>query len=257
MRFPPFAPWRHFAVFAVLAAAGLAQKADKAKAPVEVLFVGNSYTYFHDLPAMVQALGAAASPPRAIHTTLLAPGGCTLQKHWEATGKDAPREVLTQLHPAFVVLQEQSRMPLDDEKGMLEYAGRFAKLCKQQKCTAVWYATWARKAEPEAQDRISAAYAKAQKDGGGVLAPVGTAWQRAFAAKGDEALHDADGSHPSPLGSYLAACVLYATMFGGDVGKFPDKLVAKGEDGKERVLVDLPADVGKRLREAAAKALAR
>ena len=54
----------------------------------------------------------------------------------------------------------------------------------------------------------------------------------------------------------LAACVLFATMCGGDVTKFPDKLVERGDDGKERVLVELSAAEGKRLRAAAALALA-
>jgi ribosomal 50S subunit-associated protein YjgA (DUF615 family) len=39
------------------------------------------------------------------------------------------------------------------------------------------------------------------------------------------------------------------------VTKFPDRLVERGDDGKERVLVDLPAADGKRLRAAAALAL--
>ena len=46
-----------------------------------------------------------------------------------------------------------------------------------------------------------------------MVAPVGRAWERALR---DPAmtLHDPDGSHPSPAGTYLAACVLYATLTG-------------------------------------------
>lgn len=55
-------------------------------------------------------------------------------------------------------------------------------------------------------------------------------------------LHTVDRSHPSPQGSYLAACVLYGRMFAAD--------------GNERVLVELKPEVGKRLRAAAAKVLA-
>jgi len=43
---------------------------------------------------------------------------------------------------------------------------------------------------------------------------VGLAWQRAVGQRPGIALWDSDGSHPAPAGSYLAACVFYATLFG-------------------------------------------
>ena len=230
-------------------------KTRKPGATIDVVFVGNSYTFYHDLPAMVRALGSADQPARQVTTTMLAPGGFTLAQHWDATGKDAPRTVLKEKRPDFVVLQEQSRMALDNPSQLQQSAAKWAELLTKQKATPVWYMTWARQAEPAAIERIADEYGKACKAGGGRLAPVGRAFEAALREPGLQ-LHDADGSHPSPLGSYVAACVLYATMTGSDVTTFPDKLVVPGEDGKERVLVELPAATGKRLREAAAKSLA-
>ena len=128
-------------------------------------------------------------------------------------------------------------------------------MCSSDLCTAVWYMTWARAAEPEAQDRLAEQYAKACADGGGLLAPVGRAWQALRREATPPKLHTEVGSHPSPAGSYVAACVLYATMCGGDVGKFPDRLAVRGDDGKDKVLVELTAAEGKQLRAAAAAAL--
>ena len=45
-------------------------------------------------------------------------------------------------------------------------------------------------------------------------APVGDAWERSLAERPAIVLHDADGSHPSPAGTYLAACVFYAVLTG-------------------------------------------
>ena len=45
------------------------------------------------------------------------------------------------------------------------------------------------------------------------VAPAGVAWQAALATDASLALWEADGSHPSVAGSYLTACVLYATLF--------------------------------------------
>lgn len=254
----PVRLFRSFLVVLCAAVAALAQGKVETPKPgkaVEVVFVGNSYTHFHDLPAMVRALGAAQQPPRTVTTVMLAPGGFTLQGHWEASGAEAPRTVLGNRKPDFVVLQEQSHRPIDDAAAMQKYGGELAKLVKARGAVPVWYMTWARQDEPTAQDRLAAEYEKAQRDHGGLLAPVGRAWQRVL-KDGKLPLHEADGSHPNPAGTYLAACVLYATMCGGDVATFPDKLVAKGDDGKEKVLVELPAEVGKALRTAAAAVVA-
>lgn len=248
-----------------LLALGLgAQKAKEPKAvplpkpgqAIEVVFVGNSYTHFHDLPAMVAALGKAQQPPRTVTTVMLAPGGFTLQQHWDATGEQAPREVLKARKPDYVVFQEQSRRPIDEPAKMHDYAAQFAALCKERKVVPVWYLTWARAAEPEAQSKLTEQYTQAWRQGGGLLAPVGVAWQQLLAGKDAPKLHSDDGSHPSPAGSYLAACVLYATMCGGDVASFPDRLVGADQNGKDRVLVKLEPTLGKQLRAAAAAVLA-
>lgn len=244
-----------------LLVAAPAQRAKGPKPPpagkaVEILFVGNSYTHFHDLPAFVRALGRAESKPREITTRMLAPGGFTLQMHWQATGDDAPRAVLARQKPDFVVLQEQSRMPLDDADRMQDHAAKFCQLARDEKVVPVLYMTWARAAEPELQDRISEQYERASKAGGALLAPVGRAWQQVLAAEPPLALHVEDGSHPNPRGTYLAACVLHATMFGGDVRRYPGKLVVADADGNDVTLIDLPDEEGRRLRDAAALVLA-
>jgi hypothetical protein len=44
--------------------------------------------------------------------------------------------------------------------------------------------------------------------------PAGVAWERFLGAHGEPVLHDKDGSHPTLAGSYLAACAIFATLFG-------------------------------------------
>ena len=48
------------------------------------------------------------------------------------------------------------------------------------------------------------------------MAPVGDAWLLNDAAADAPRLHAADNSHPSPSGSYLAALVIYATLYDTD-----------------------------------------
>ena len=46
------------------------------------------------------------------------------------------------------------------------------------------------------------------------VAPVGRAWAASLKANPDISLYDDDGSHPNVYGTYLTACVFYATLTG-------------------------------------------
>ena len=46
-------------------------------APVRVLFIGNSYTYYHSMPRMVEELAQAAG--QEVETRAFTRGGSTLQ----------------------------------------------------------------------------------------------------------------------------------------------------------------------------------
>lgn len=231
--------------------------------PVRVLFVGNSYTSAHDLPAIVRALGAASKPKVDFEIDSITPGGFTLEAHLAAEGKDAPRARIAAGAYDFVVLQEQSQRPILEPDAMLSAARVFAKELAAAKATPVWYATWARQAKPETQADLDKAYEACLAATGGRLAPVGAAWQRVLSAKNEKervVLHDKDGSHPSAAGSYLAGLVIYATLTGKKLDGLPARLAeprkATADDpSDERVLTDLEPRVAKLLQQAATATL--
>src|SRR5512135_2633891 len=64
---------------AMSAAPGAASPAGRT---TRMLFVGNSYTARHDLPALVAQLGAEAVPPVPIETQAITAGGASLRRHW-------------------------------------------------------------------------------------------------------------------------------------------------------------------------------
>ena len=71
-----------------------------------------------------------------------------------------------------------------------------------------------RQNQPQDQQKLTRSYQAVARANHAELAPVGTTWALAFAKRKDIALHSADMSHPSPLGSYLAACVFYGIITG-------------------------------------------
>jgi hypothetical protein len=243
---------------------GDAQSAARAK---RVLFIGNSYTYYNNLPRVLEALAASASPPERLETRAITVGGARLQTHWDdGDAADALREGGWD----YVVLQEQSTLGLllvdgrheinDPERVLAPYARRFHEEARKQGAKTVLALTWSRRRAPEAQARLNHAFFTLGRELGAPVAPIGLAWQAVREQHPGIALYVDDGSHPAPAGTYLAACTLYATLF----GRSPEGLAlsARGvptPDGQpvggETTLVSLPAEQARVLQQAAWKAV--
>src|SRR4051812_43331857 len=74
--------------------------------PVRILFIGNSYIYYNDLPEMITK--TAASYGRSVQYDKHTPGGYTLRQQAGAAGV---LEKIKQGNWNYVVLQEQSEAP--------------------------------------------------------------------------------------------------------------------------------------------------
>lgn len=183
--------------------------------PRRVLFVGNSYTYCNDLPGTVSRLAAAAEPPVRIETGHVTRGGWSLEKHWAGGGA---QERIRRGGWDVVVLQDKSTGPIDEPgpESMKAHARKFHAEIEKIGAKTVFYMTWARQHRPAMIEALAKHYEEIADELGAAVAPVGRAWQRALAARPGLALHVEDRSHPNELGTYLAACVFYATLTGRD-----------------------------------------
>jgi hypothetical protein len=183
-------------------------KSNRNIAPLKVLFIGNSFTARNNLPGLIGQLAAARD--KSIRHRLISAGGASLRAHWNAG------EALKAIQDGnfdFVVLQEQSTLPIKNAKLMHENVRLFDEAIKAAGAKTVLYMTWARQHAPESQQAITDAYTNIGRDLGATVVPVGVAWQ-SFLRKHDKpALHDRDQSHPTVAGSYLAACVFLAALF--------------------------------------------
>ncbi|MBL7133558.1 MAG: hypothetical protein ISS78_05625 [Phycisphaerae bacterium] len=187
--------------------------ADAKTKPVRVLFVGNSYTSANNLPKMLTALAASAKPPVRIQGGRFTKGGYTFGRHAK---DDTCRKMISDGKWDVVVLQEQSQMPFVRPKLMHADARKLHADVQKAGAKTVFFMTWARAHQGEMIEKIAKAYNGIAAELGAVAAPVGRAWQKALAARPKLKLHKGDGSHPNAHGTYLAACVFYATFTGRD-----------------------------------------
>jgi len=177
---------------------------------LKVLFIGNSYTYYNNLPCIISQLVASSDGPRQLDTRMIAVGSKTLEWHY---GNPETLDTIRQADRDIVVLQEHSMRPVEDRDKMFDYASKLDGEIKSSGARTVLYLTWARKHIPEMQERLTNAYFTLAGKLGATVAPVGMAWQKALRANPALKLHKKDNSHPDLPGSYLAACVFYATLF--------------------------------------------
>ncbi len=185
-----------------------------------VLFIGNSYTTVNDLPSVFASL--ARSGGHRVETGTAAEGGWTLAHH---AGSAATAAKLASAKWDIVVLQEQSQIPSVEQfrqEQMYPAARRLVGSIRNQGARPLFYLTWARRdgwpenAMPDyasMQAAIDAGYLAIGADQRAAVAPVGDAWSAMLALKTTVALWQEDGSHPTEAGTYLAACVFYATIF--------------------------------------------
>jgi len=204
-------------------------------APHRVLFIGNSYTFVNDLPAVVHALGVS-TPGAGVEVESVTVGSARLGDHWMTTGA---RERVAAGGLDVVVIQGQSREPIipDTEYAFQYYAGLFGDAVHDAGARGVWFATWARRAgdpvyfnlagvEISTPARMTydleAAYAQASyRHTDDLVARVGAAWELAIAELPAVELYDGDGSHPSAAGTLLSACVIFDAITRG-TARVPD-----------------------------------
>jgi hypothetical protein len=175
---------------------------------MNVLFIGNSFTARNDVPALVA--GLAERRGERLRHRLISAGGASLRMHWN---KGEAQRAMRETRYDWVVLQEQSTLPVKNARRMHENVRLFDEAIGATGARTALYLTWAREHAPETQRAITEAYLSIGAELGATIVPVGVAWQRLLDRKVHPRLHDRDGSHPTLAGSYLAACVFLAVLF--------------------------------------------
>lgn len=191
-----------------------------------VLFVGNSRTYYNDMPAMVRKIADSAGAPERYRVEMYAPGGRTLADHLA----DPTVQELLSRHWDRVVFQAQSGEQYSDywAEKMVGTATQLIKNARGNGAKPVMFVTWRYGDDYAADNVIDAAknrnmhvniqdrHRQLADETGVDLVNVGAVWEDLQSQGLGFSLYD-DGNHPSIYGSYLAALMFYANFSGGDV----------------------------------------
>ena len=199
---------------------------------LSVLFVGNSYTYYHDMPTKIfsNIAQAAGYEPNVISVTC---GGYSLEQHADPQNTYGLK-VASYLLPKninmfdFVVMQEQSQRPAYNNRAPFYDAVRTIS-AKAQAINAkpILYSTWGRRSDSKDLKsmgltnesmtwRLAAGYSAIGEELNIPVGHVGLAFYEVYTGNSGIELYDDDATHPSYAGSYLAAMTLFSKMTGID-----------------------------------------
>lgn len=188
------------------------------KDALKVLFVGNSYTFFENLPQMVTLISEQTGKKLIARKSTI--GGAKLREHWHGERGLKTKEMIEKGQYDIVVLQEHSMGAVQEPDSLHKYGALFCELIKANGAKPYFYQTWAREKMPLHQETINRVYNWVAAENGAIAVPVGTAWATARYLRPDLPLYNPDGSHPAELGTFLTACVFVAAI----TNELPEKL---------------------------------
>jgi hypothetical protein len=184
-------------------------RAEAVPAPRRVLFIGNSLTYANDMPKLVERMSERIGEP--ISTSTVAFADFSLGDHWDKG--DALAAIRRGGWDLVVLQQGPSSLP-ESRDQLVADTRRFDVEIRKAGARTALYQVWPPKARERFAPDVSRSYAEAAKAVGGLLLPVGDAWQETFKFDPAAKLYGADEFHPSLEGSQLAARVIVEAITG-------------------------------------------
>jgi hypothetical protein len=191
--------------------------------PVRVLFVGNSYYYYNNsLHNHVSNLVKAANPAWGARLNFKSStiGGAALNHH-NLSHLLAPGQIGVAQAFQWVVMQGGSGEPLSPKRREVfrQTAAANAELIRASGGQVALYMTHAyvaphKQVNPQNIVATESMYVEVGNEIDALVIPVGLAFEEAYRQLPALRFHHPDGTHPSLLGTYLAACTTYATLYG-------------------------------------------
>ena len=190
-----------------------------------ILFVGNSHTFYNNFSGMFVNIVEAKGKKSSVYE--LSQGYYTLKKFSDLEDKGGALldKTLNKQAWDIVVLQENSQEALSEtaDEDMFPYARILDEKIRARGGQTAFFMTWAprdglkdgikKRSREELQQIMAANYMEIADELGSLLIPAGIGFMRCAELYPEIELWDNDRRHPSPEGSYLAACTAYALLY--------------------------------------------
>jgi len=201
---------------------GLAANNDTNLSNKNILFVGNSYLYYNDsLHNHVKRMAIERFPSyeeKFIYKSSTISGA----RSWHHNFKHLLESKNLGVNESFdlLILQGGSAEPLSKNSRVIfkNTVKEVNEIAKGYGTKLALYMTHAyvapdKRYEANMINKISSLYINAAKENNVKVIPVGIGFENAYKENPNIQLHNLDGTHPSLLGTYLAACIVYGVLY--------------------------------------------
>ena len=204
------------------------------KKTYSILFIGNSYTFYNDMPTAIFEK-IAESAGYDVEITSITKGSHKLSQFADPKdeyGAKVEKALTGAKNYDYVILQEQSVRPAGANAPDFYSAVRnLSERIRAAGAKPVLYSTWGRKTGSSTLEsngwtnesmtwKLAAGYQAIGDELDIPVAHVGLAFYDVYTNQSSIELYNADKSHPSYAGSYLAAACLFAKIFNIDPTNF-------------------------------------
>ncbi|MBM77338.1 MAG: hypothetical protein CL846_02545 [Crocinitomicaceae bacterium] len=176
----------------------------------KVLMIGNSFTFYWNLPQVVERM--LVDNGFNYEVTQQTIGGSQLKKHWDLNTKNDYQIE----NYDYVVFNDHSTYPLKKLDTSSKYFNLFCSLAISKNVRPFVFGTWEYQmlkdlSQNKKRNTMSILDSLASINNA-IYVPVGNAFELAERKYPELDLFMDDNKHPSPNGTYLAACVFYSML---------------------------------------------
>lgn len=208
-----------FAALCLTLAAAPLRAAEPPPPARRVLFLGNSLTAAHDLPALVQAMARAQG--LAFDYRAVTRDNYAIEDHWT----DGTARLLTASEKWDVLVLQQGPSSRPESRAHLrQWSQTWADAARRAGTTTALYMVWPMQGQTEGFALVARSYREAATANSARVLPAGEAWAAVLATPNAPALYSPDGLHPTPAGTFLAAMVVARGLTGLDPARVPARL---------------------------------
>src|SRR5688572_18260251 len=188
--------------FTLLLLTGTCVQAQSQK-KINVLFLGNSLTYFNNLPELMKQIAASDSVEMSYRSICFP--NYALIDHWN--DGNAQKEIQSGKYN-FVIVQQGPSSQQEGRTYLVEWGLKFDSLCDKHRAKLVSYMVWPSKERSGDFGGVHDSYKLLADSAKAIFSPAGKAWQLVWEENPEFKLYSEDNFHPNYRGSLLAAMVI-------------------------------------------------
>ena len=173
---------------------------------MRTLFIGNSHTYFNDMPKMFKDI--CHEHGIAMQVTMLTKGGEGLDYH--ADNQQTRFNILYGDYD-YIILQHVAH-PMGELSVMEEAADKIMSWINKTESKACYFMTWTENDNESFQSEMAGRYRYLADKHNCLLAPVGEKWWEYIHSHPEADLYAEDGRHASEKGSRFVAETIFESL---------------------------------------------